>query len=255
MGLIWWQVVLTVLAAVSLALCSILVMYYLLAIEPESKQLPRNSFHSLMVNINDNDKLLRYEIKNDTVDDQNRIDLSVDPFVSVTTNTCNITESYTLQLQNLVNGKIKQVEDPCSSTFIEIGNIVCVIKSFQNQKSPILHHGDLIRITNFFIIKPVNDYKQITLSKFYQNDDENSGLQDEKNLICDESIDKNHPYYPYIYCSGILLNTYLEISPNSTNLNLKVNNSNQNYLLKDFPLNIVSLETTVLNSVQEIRRD
>lgn len=240
MSLPWWEVVLIVLGVVLVSLSSTVILIFLFSLifsddsTSSNQKTPSQpkSFHSLIVNINDNDKLLQDPLRDI---DTTKIDIPDDSFTS--------------HLQSLDN-YIKRVEDPYSKKFIEIGNIVCVIKSFHGKKAhefPILHHGDLIRIIRFHIVKQQDEYKPLTLSKSCEIE------IDEVHEIKQSLITKKNPEYLLVYCTGIILNTYLEMSPYTKDLNLKISTglSNLKYLLKDFPLNIVSLETTVLESIHD----
>ena len=69
-------------------------------------------------------------------------------------------------------------------------------------------------------------------------------------------IDKSNPIHKNIYCVGLLLNSYLDFNNDQLNLKLKVQETSSEEeeeatedLIKEFPLSIVSLETTVVKSV------
>lgn len=69
-------------------------------------------------------------------------------------------------------------------------------------------------------------------------------------------INKSNPIHKNIYCVGLLLNSYLDFNNDQLNLELKVQETSSEEeeeatedLIKEFPLSIVSLETTVVKSV------
>ncbi|CAH6723015.1 hypothetical protein CLIB1444_12S02344 [[Candida] jaroonii] len=113
----------------------------------------------------------------------------------------------TLILQNLLpTSSVRKVPDPYSDNFINIGGIVVVVKCFQS-----LIPGDLLRIVKFSS----------------KTNDDNYKFED-------------------IMCSGIILNTLLEVKGNKVVLKFK---NHEEELMKEFPLTCVSLESTLLSSL------
>lgn len=173
----------------------------------------------------------------------------------------------TLMLQNLIGNSsnttkknvIKDLCDPYLENLISVGGIIVVVKSFKganDSEFTSLQPGDLLRIVRFYVkgqfdidkpeMKPDED--SIDIADF-QNDSTNDTAV--RNEVFTSRSDLN---YDNVYCTGILLNTYLEYSKQTHNLSLrfkKDSGENEYELLKDFPLKIVSLETTVLKTISE----
>lgn len=175
----------------------------------------------------------------------------------------------TLMLQTLIGnsinnrkGAIKEIRDPFLESFISVGGIVVVVKSYHGTSSldfPSLNPGDLLRVIKFYIKGDGNlstsGGKCETISY-----DDSTDTADFK-TGCRGSISGNgiyisrlDPNYTNIYCTGILLNTYLKYNKQTRDLSLRFKKDsikNEFELIKDFPLLIVSLETTVLKTISE----
>ncbi|KAK6203139.1 uncharacterized protein RJT21DRAFT_25085 [Scheffersomyces amazonensis] len=193
--------------------------------------------------------------------------------------------SRTIMLQNLIEKSVNddsqtimKVKDPFSENLIVVGGIVVVIKPFRGTKEyefSSLQPGDLLRIVKFFIkeeedleIKPlriVSDKLQLTSDRegkqeILDNEDVKTidGYKikdnDNDNTNNEVYIDRSDSNYKNIHCTGIALSTCLEYNYDTSDLSLRfkdtVNNSDFEYL-KDFPLEVVSLETTVLRSMND----
>lgn len=192
--------------------------------------------------------------------------------------------SRTLMLQNLlensINGSksiIKKVRDPYSRNLISVGIICVVVRPFNGKEShefTSLQTGDLLRIVKFYINEP-EDSKRLNKSLILKSKLQSSeaddcealesdmstikqtlNLMSTKNDVSDQFIDKDDPSYQNIICTAVILNTYLEYDGDSGTLALKFripsslsNPKSESELLKDVPLKVVSLETTVLKSM------
>ncbi|EGW33089.1 uncharacterized protein SPAPADRAFT_50010 [Spathaspora passalidarum NRRL Y-27907] len=201
--------------------------------------------------------------------------------------------SRTLQLQKEIQTRmnenelsIRQVRDPFSDSFISVGGIVVVVKPFHGSNDyefASLHTGDLLRIIKFYVRENKDDgsiksiqianktksavdllpttsstYGEIAkvseVAKPAEVTDDGT-IDGFKQDICIDNTDSNHAS---IYCTGVLLNTYLDYNIHTNDLSLCVKKDTElaeTELLKDFPLNIVSLETTVLKNMLEEDED
>lgn len=182
--------------------------------------------------------------------------------------------SHTLYLQNLLEKqnskeslKIRRIRDPYLGSYIVVGGIVVVVYPFQgslDSEFTNLQPGDLLRITKFYVKEnlTVND------GKIIENNPSTHRIEGRKQLISgllesDISIYSLDTYtaelkvdYSNIYCSGIMLNTYLEFNNSQDNLTLKFRDTHVREvnmeMYKEFPLNVVSLETTVLRGLASL---
>lgn len=137
--------------------------------------------------------------------------------------TSNNTPHSTLIQQLVQNSPIQSVRDPYLSDIINIGEIVVVVKSYNfSSLEPLklLQVGDLLRMIDFRV------EKQPTFTAHF--------------------IDKFNIVYPDIICMGILLNTYLEHDPTLGTMVIKFHENTDSNLDRVFPLNIISLEKTLL---------
>lgn len=200
--------------------------------------------------------------------------------------------SKTLMIQNWISKALKKenqgnfirrVEDNYSGNFIEIGEIVVVVKPFfgiEGYEFSCLQPGDLLRIVKFYVrTEPVREFssKSIQLAPdsddFFMSFEANLDIKhptsaNEVDLSTSSQIDgidviskdsatfmkSDEESYSKLYCTGIILNTYLEFDNEKNSLRLKFKTptrfaQSESELLKDFPLNIVSLETTILNNI------
>lgn len=165
--------------------------------------------------------------------------------------------SRTLMVQHLIqtslgsSGYVKMVADPYLENDIIIGSIVVILKPF-----PVinLQPGDLLRIIKFDV-KESFDHKALNINTDFVDDDNNHQTRKSSDNPSSFSIGRNNEVYHNIYCTGILMNTYLEFDSNKETLVMKVKNtfdySKQEIFLKEFPLKIASLETTVLRPLYE----
>ncbi|KAK6464034.1 hypothetical protein DFJ63DRAFT_333629 [Scheffersomyces coipomensis] len=191
--------------------------------------------------------------------------------------------SRTLMLQNMIqtsvnddNQAIMQVRDPFSNSLIKVGGMVVVVKPFHGTEEfefNTLETGDLLRIVKFYIkedeevsIKPLRiiSDKQAKNNSISVNDEgsrrstiiESSEEITINGYSVDEDvfIDRSDLNYSKLYCTGIILNSCLEFNNNTSDLSLRIkdNIGGELEFLKDFPLEIVSLETTVLRSMHDV---
>lgn len=153
------------------------------------------------------------------------------------------------------NHAIKLVVEPYLENLISVGGIVVVIKPFfgvEGYEFSCLQPGDLIRIVKFYIKDLKVEQKKFNIKKWNKVFDLESPASDEFVNEDGEFVDKDLEVYDNIYCTGVLLNTYLEFNANCLRLKLKSLSDfakEERELLKDFPLSCVSLETTLLTSV------
>ncbi|CCE78514.1 Piso0_001139 [Millerozyma farinosa CBS 7064] len=183
----------------------------------------------------------------------------------------------TLMLQNIVNNAnkntnefiIREVKDPFSKNNISMGGIVVVVKPFRGKypsEFTFLQTGDLLRVVKFYIKEPQPEALFSTESKALNitrpstssivaehSGEENESQQFYRNY--DLCIDETNQHYRNVYCTGILLNTYLDFDNKTRDFALKFKKDsireNEFEILKDFPLNVVSLETTILRTMAE----
>lgn len=173
----------------------------------------------------------------------------------------------TLMLQNLIGNSINAIKknvirelyDPYLENLISVGGIVVVVKPFDGVNDfefNSLQTGDLLRIVRFYVkgeleidkCKMKHDEDSIDIAESQNNSSTDATI---RSGIC---IGRSDPNYNNVYCTGILLNTYLEYNKQTRDLSLRLKKDageNEFELLKDFPLKIVSLETTVLKKVSE----
>lgn len=173
----------------------------------------------------------------------------------------------TLMLQNLIGNSINAIKknvirelyDPYLENLISVGGIVVVVKPFDGVNDfefNSLQTGDLLRIVRFYVkgeldidkCKMKHDEDSIDIAESQNNSSTDATI---RSGIC---IGRSDPNYNNVYCTGILLNTYLEYNKQTRDLSLRLkkdSGENEFELLKDFPLKIVSLETTVLKKVSE----
>lgn len=178
----------------------------------------------------------------------------------------------TLMLQNLIENSInttkklliKDIKDPFLANVISVGGIVVVVKLFQGTTEfefNFLKPGDLLRIVRFYVKEPdsAKDAKSSQRDEISGNSMDITDFQNSsKNDPLDREeihVDKSDPNYGNIYCTGILLNTYLEFNKETCDLSLSFKKNGtvegEFEFLKDFPLKIVSLETTVLKTLSD----
>ena len=174
----------------------------------------------------------------------------------------------TLMLQNLIGNSInainknviRELYDPYLENLISVGGIVVVVKPFDGVNDfefSSLKTGDLLRIVRFYVKVELGEDK----SKMKHDEDSIDIAESQNNSSTDATIksdiciSRSDPNYNSVYCTGILLNTYLEYNKQTRDLSLRLKKDaeeNEFELLKDFPLKIVSLETTVLKKVSEL---
>lgn len=171
----------------------------------------------------------------------------------------------TVMLQNFIGNSanttqknvIKELHDPFLDNLIPIGGIVVVVRPFNGVNDfefVSLQPGDLLRIVRFYVKGEID-----TSFGTDKHDGDSTDIADFENESVHDALFKNgihisrsDPNYVNIYCTGILLNTYLEYNKQTHDLSLRFKKDsarNEFALLKDFPLKAVSLETTVLRTV------
>lgn len=165
--------------------------------------------------------------------------------------------SRTLMVQHLIqtslgsSGYVRMVADPYLENDIIIGSIVVILKPLPDIN---LQPGDLLRIIKFDV-KESFDHKALNINNDFVGDDNSHQTRKSSDNPSSFSIGRNNEIYHNIYCTGILMNTYLEFDSNKETLVLKIKNtfdySKQEVFLKHFPLKIASLETTVLRPLYE----
>lgn len=166
---------------------------------------------------------------------------------------------------------IREVSDPFLQKFIKIGEKVVVVKPFIGKNDcefASLQTGDLIRIIKFNIADTTNSdgtgsIKSIQIGSAKTKSKPTEVKVETKKQTeyqADEiTIYKTDPNHEKITCTGILLDTYLDFNSHNNELKLKVRDQQENdgldndetipfELIKEFPLNIVSLETTVVKT-------
>ena len=179
---------------------------------------------------------------------------------------------------------IRKVSDPFLDNYISVGEKVVIVKSFigkTDTEFPSLQTGDLLRIIKF-IVRDSDDSDEATGSiksmrmapksptrprprSRNQKQKQKQDYQPTSAITLESSnesfsseiiIDKSDPIHKNIYCVGLLLNSYLDFNNDQLNLKLKVQETSSEEeeeatedLIKEFPLSIVSLETTVVKSV------
>ena len=189
------------------------------------------------------------------------------------------TYSLTLLLQYLIQTStkpddqaIRKVSDPFLNNYISVGEKVVIVKSFigkTDSEFPSLQTGDLLRIIKFIVhdsedsdeaagsIKSIRMAPKTPTKTRKQNYQPTSAITLEssnESFSSEIIIDKSDPIHKNIYCVGLLLNSYLDFNNDQLKLKLKVQETSSEEeatedLIKEFPLNIVSLETTVVKSV------
>ncbi|KAL6452264.1 hypothetical protein SBY92_001522 [Candida maltosa Xu316] len=170
---------------------------------------------------------------------------------------------------------IRKVGDPFSENFISIGEKVVVVQPFigkTDREFSSLQTGDLLRIVQFYVGDgqeeddiTTESIKSIRKFSKKKSVEESNQTAEDKHVckICENNteitINREDPIHSKVVCTGILLDTYLDYDHNN-HLNLKVKNESGNTdnengeldvhdLIKEFPLHIVSLETTVVRTV------
>ncbi|CUM66990.1 uncharacterized protein PRCAT00004677001 [Priceomyces carsonii] len=189
--------------------------------------------------------------------------------------------SRTLMLQKLIQCSkdkkmIRQVRDPFLGSFISLGGIVVAVESFHGlheNEFNVLQAGDLLRIVKFYIKDEDEDKEinkslrctsRITSEEIVDTNESTDIVDFTENLSSQETMNKHSEIdivmdtsdlkYDEVYCTGIILNTYLEYDANTSNLSLRfrespISDTQEKDLVKDFPLRVISLETTVLKNI------
>lgn len=185
--------------------------------------------------------------------------------------------SRTVMLQNLIQNSvnedqhtIRDVRDPFLNKLISVGGIVVVVHPFHGSEEfefKSLQTGDLLRVVKFYIKEPEIEVnlpvrgllgglsrlsKRISCGSESPFDlGSSDSTVDGHNIDHGEVfLDKPDPNYPNINCTGILLSSYLEFVNENLSLKLKESAFNPELeLLKDFPLRVISLETTLLTQI------
>ncbi|EER34910.1 predicted protein [Candida tropicalis MYA-3404] len=166
---------------------------------------------------------------------------------------------------------IRSVTDPFSEKLIRIGEKVVVVKPFigkNDREFGSLQTGDLLRIIKFSIADVADSdatgsIKSIHIGSAKTKCKPNEikiDTGDQSEYQTEEiTVHRSDPNHEKIICTGILLDTYLDFNSHNNELKLKVkedqeiDGSNDGEtipfeLIKEFPLSIVSLETTVVKT-------
>ena len=141
----------------------------------------------------------------------------------------------TLMLQNLIGNSINAIKknvirelyDPYLENLISVGGIVVVVKPFDGVNDfefNSLQTGDLLRIVRFYVkgefdkdkFGMKHDEDSIDIAESQNNSSTDATI---KNGIC---IGRSDPNYNNVYCTGILLNTYLEYNKQTRDLSLRL---------------------------------
>lgn len=181
------------------------------------------------------------------------------------------TFSKTVILQSMIEDSLnpktvvfRKVRDPYLDALIAIGGLVVVAKPFHGKNEFDFHHllpGDLLRVVKFYVR---DDPLDITKSLLLKKGEEEEKVDESSNETLRSPalenpmmrpppfIDRSDANYPNIYCSGIKLETFLEYDDNNKSIKLKLANTPQvdPETLRDFPLSIVTLETTILEQCE-----
>lgn len=150
---------------------------------------------------------------------------------------------------------IYKARDPYSSNVISVGGIVVAVRPFHGKNRhefSSLHTGDLLRIFKFFVKEdsPAVE-KSLHIHPSKETKDDNGVGEPDSSAPALEFVDSDSFSYPNLYCTGLVLSTYLEYNVASGNMSLRMrdNSPEELEMVGDFPLSVVSLETTVLKSV------
>lgn len=176
---------------------------------------------------------------------------------------------HTVVLRNLVRMSnassdytIEKELDCYLDNTILVGGIVVVVRQFEGKREcdfPCLHPGDLLRIVRFY----PRDNEKLSMRLFNQAATERpltstgagggdtsfeSAVEDQPHCEFREPQIRYHPRNK-IYCTGIVLNCYLEFTQENLVIRVREQPIATDDLVKDFPLNAVSLETTLLKNI------
>lgn len=141
----------------------------------------------------------------------------------------------TLMLQNLIGNSvnaikknvIRELYDPYLENLISVGGIVVVVKPFDGVNDfefNSLQTGDLLRVVRFYVKGELD----IDKSKMKHDEDSIDIAESRNNSSTDATIrsgiciGRSDPNYNSVYCTGILLNTYLEYNKQTRDLSLRL---------------------------------
>ncbi|RCK67432.1 hypothetical protein Cantr_02869 [Candida viswanathii] len=199
-----------------------------------------------------------------------------DPFNDIVTRYDTYSRTVLLQLITEASRKpneqmIREVSDPFLEKFISIGEKVVVVKPFigkNDREFPLLQTGDLLRIIKFSIVDATDSDATGSIKSIHIGSakakckaaEAKNELEGQTEYQAEEiTIDRTDPNHGRIICTGILLDTYLDFNSHNNELKLKIKDEQENEepndtesipfeLIKEFPLSIVSLETTVVKT-------
>lgn len=173
-----------------------------------------------------------------------------------------------LLLQSLIENSINspkfmvltELKDFHLDGMISVGGIAVVVEKFQGNHDfefKSLNPGDLLHVVKFYIREKIDSDKGLSSndrrSLFGDPKDShcpknNEACEPRYDLLSDESSQSaKHVDYDRIYCTGVLLKSYLDYENSSKGVCLrskkKNGKANEFEILKDFPLKVVSLKT------------
>ncbi|KAI3406307.2 hypothetical protein KGF56_000787 [Candida oxycetoniae] len=165
---------------------------------------------------------------------------------------------------------IREVTDPYSNESISVGETVVVVKPFHGTRSTefnMLQPGDLIRINYFYLFDEEDDlftHERVIKLKRKLGQTDLAINKDTTLLLLDKSSDSNkvdnntnakevfitksHIWYKKVFCSGKLLNFFLDSTPSSADLVRKQKVEQEKSEVddvKDFPLCVITLNKTL----------
>ncbi|KAI5969447.1 hypothetical protein CANMA_001515 [Candida margitis] len=166
---------------------------------------------------------------------------------------------------------IREAADQLSDNFIRIGDLVIVIRPFVGAKKSdfsLLQPGDLIRVNKFYVVDQDLECGTPLKSKSSKLAEQNSiipkgviGLENLSNSSSEDdsssedgqtqemTVTKTDAIYNKLYCTGLLLSTYLKESTSQELIWRQRERSDAtdvNSSTRDFPLNVVTLEETLI---------
>lgn len=187
--------------------------------------------------------------------------------------------------QDVLNGPkaVKEIKDQHSSENIRVGGIVVVKKPFTGTKRNLeietLEPGEMLRIVKFFIKNQVLDNFDDDGSSIDQNPHEEDSdtsyraaldkqIKTEKDLkeaglispcptMEPEVLEGSDPNFSHIWCSGVLLRTYLHHDTLTGDVSLKhrAEVSVRYEVVRDFPLWCVSLKSIIPKHESSVGKD
>lgn len=176
----------------------------------------------------------------------------------------------TLALQSMIENSLnpentvfRKVRDPYLNALINVGELVVVAKPYHGKGEFDFHHllpGDLLKIIKLYIRDDaLNEPKSLLLKASFGENEINHTVSTKSEPKLENPmlhpppfIDQNDPNYSKIYCSGVKLDTYLEYDEFNKSMRFKIANTPQvdPEIIRDFPLSVVTLETTILQQCE-----